>query len=203
MSTRIKSLVSAAAAVLMLGSAAMLATATGASAKTAPAKTIVPFAGEFHHIINAGHLPGDPAVPAGECLQPLTADFRAPIVQRPCDGSSLQQWALQFTPSGGTHYRFLNADGWCLSTDSLRNGDPVLADECTVGSNGTVSNAEWNASSTIVDNQAIFVSLQSRLGFVNRAECLDEPGALAGNSNMQMWACNGTSAQRWLVESNS
>jgi len=201
MSTRIKSLVSAAAAVLMLGSAAMLATATGASAKTAPVKTIVPFAGSFHPIINAGHLPRDPAFPAGECLQPLTTDVLAPIVQRPCDGSSAQLWTVELTPSGGSHYRFLNSDGWCMSVDAIGNGVPVIQDECAVSGGTTVSNAEWNSTATIVANQAIVVSLHSRLRFVNSAHCLDEPGALAGNSNMQLFACNSTNAQRWLVNS--
>jgi len=200
--SKIRALVGVTAAVLMAGSAALLATATGASAQTPPVKAIVPFAGSLHPIMNAGHLPGDPAAPAGECLQPLTTDFRAPIVQRPCNGSSAQLWAVELTPSGGTHYRFLNTDGWCMSVDSVGNGVPVLQDECAVSGGTTVSNAEWNSTATIVANQSIVVSLHTRIGFVNSAHCLDEPGALAGNSNMQLFACNSTNAQRWLVNSN-
>jgi hypothetical protein len=186
-STKVKSLVGAAAAVLMLGSAALLATATGASAKTGPVKTIIPFAGEFHPISNAGH--------SGECLQPLTPDFRAPIVQRPCDGSAAQEWATLSTPSGGTHYRFLNTSGWCMSVDRIGNGAPVLQDECEVSGGTTVSNAEWNSSATLPN----VVTLQSRFGFVNRTLCLDEPGASGGNVNMQLFNCNGTLAQIWVV----
>jgi hypothetical protein len=185
MSAMVKTIVRATAAALMLGSAAMVATATGARAD-----------GAFHQTTNTGNT--------GWCLQPLATGSQSPVVQRPCDNTnSLQLWTVLSTPSGGTHYRFQNADGWCISTDSLRNGDPVHTDECAVSGGTTVSNAEWNASSSIVSGQAIVVALQSRLGFVNRAECLDEPGALPGNSNMQMWVCNGTNAQRWLVNSNN
>jgi len=192
MPTMIRTLGRAVAAALMLGSVAVLAMATGASAQPVPVKTaIVPFAGQFHPINNAGN--------PSECLQPLTSDFRAPIVQRPCDGSMAQGWAVDPAPSGGTHYRFLNPDGWCISTDSLTNGSPILQDECAVPGRTTVSNAEWNASATLLANRVTEVTLHSRLGFVNSAHCLDEPGGLAGNSNMQIFACNGTNAQNWLI----
>ena len=148
------------------------------------------------------------AASEGKAARTLASDFHsaAPASRSWSLNASVDTKKLSrvlSTPSGGTHYRFQNADGWCISTDSLRNGDPVHTDECAVSGGTTVSNAEWNASSSIVSGQAIVVALQSRLGFVNRAECLDEPGALPGNSNMQMWVCNGTNAQRWLINSNN
>jgi len=185
----VRSLVRAAAAMLMLGSVALLATATAASANTGSMK-IVPRAGLFHTITNAGH--------SDWCLQPLTTAFRAPIVQRPCDGSAAQEWETLSTPSGGTHYRFLNTSGWCMSVDKLGNGTPILQDECQVSGGTTVSNAEWNASANLPNA----VTLQSRFGFVNRTQCLDEPGAAAGNSNMQLFTCNGTLAQIWVIGFN-
>jgi len=183
-----KSLGRTVAAALMFGSVALLATATVASAQTTPVPMkIVPFAGEFHPIHPAGH--------SELCLQPVTPDFRAVIEQTTCNGSTAQEWETLSTPSGGTHYRFLNTSGWCMSVDAIKNGTPVLQDECEVSGGTTVSNAEWNASASLPNS----VTLQSRFGFINRTVCLDEPGALGGTRNLQVFTCNGTIAQIWVI----
>ena len=36
-------------------------------------------------------------------------------------------------------------------------------------------------------------------GFINRTVCLDEPGALGGTRNLQVFTCNGTIAQIWVI----
>jgi hypothetical protein len=183
-----RSLGRAVAAALMLGSITLLATATVASAQTTPVPMkIMPRAGEFHPIHPAGH--------SDLCLQPVTPAFRALIEQTTCNGSTAQEWETLSTPSGGTHYRLLNTSGWCMSVDAIKNGTPVLQDECEVAGGTTVSNAEWNASGSLPNS----VTLQSRFGFVNRTVCLDEPGALGGTQNIQVFTCNGTLAQIWVI----
>lgn len=182
----IRSFSRALTAVLMLGSIAVLAMATGASAQTAPVK-IVPRAGEFHPIHPAGH--------SDLCLQPVTPAFRALIEQTTCNGSTAQEWETLSTPSGGVHYRLLNTSGWCMSVDGVKSGTPVLQDECEVPGGTTVSNAEWNASTSLPNS----VTLQSRFGFVNRSVCLDEPGASGGQQNLQLFTCNNTIAQIWVI----
>jgi hypothetical protein len=184
-STIVKSVARVVAAVIMVVSAGLLVTAGTANAQTPSPKSITPFAGAFHTITNAGH--------SGMCLQPVTPDFRSLIVQRPCDGSQAQLWASLFT--GTNHYRFLNTSGWCMSVDSPASGSAVLQDECEAPGQTTVSNAEWNSGASLPN----VVTLRTRFRFVDNNTCLDEPGASGGNVNMQLFTCNGTLAQRWVV----
>jgi hypothetical protein len=182
---------SAVAAALLLGSAGLLAMATGATAQTPsppPAKTVVPLAGEFHPIKLVNH--------SEACLQPVTSGFRSIVMDVTCDsGNSLQQWATLSTPSGGTHYRFLNTDGWCMSVDEVRDGATVVMDECEVAGGTTVSNAEWNASAKLPD----VVTPQTRVGFRNNNFCLN---GTTFALPLQIFTCNGSLAERWVVGFN-
>jgi hypothetical protein len=182
-----RSLGRAAAAALMLGSAALLATPATASAQAAPVPmNVTPLAGLFH-VITIAALPG-------LCLQPLTPTYRSTVAVKPCDGSAAQEWAILSTSSGGTHYRFLNNSGFCLSVDDgSTSGADAWLDECTVNSDPnstTVSNAEWNASAP----QPGAVTLQTRYGFVNHNLCLTDGVAI-----VLVTTCNGIPAQNWVI----
>jgi hypothetical protein len=188
MTAMLRSLARAAAAALMIGGAALLATPATASARAMPAPmNVTPFAGLFH-VIN-------PVAHSNMCLQPFTPTYRSVIVERPCDGSAAQEWAILSTPSGGTHYRFLNNSGFCLWVDDGTVTAGILReDECQTSAPGstTVSNAEWNSSAL----QPNAVTLQSRLGFVNRNLCLTDEGP---GFDTEVSACDGTVSQIWLI----
>ena len=154
-----------------------------AQAAPAPAGHVTPFAGVFNPIRNVGN---------NKCLQPVVPVEQSGVVQEPCDGSTLQGW--QFVSLGSNHYRFVNqASGACLSTFSPppNNGDPIGLQMCR-----NVSNLEFNAGTSLPN----VVVLESREGFVNTGFCLDVPGASSQDGlQMQIFQCNGTLAQRWVV----
>ncbi|GLZ42793.1 RICIN domain-containing protein [Actinokineospora sp. NBRC 105648] len=161
------------AAVFMLVGVGLTASATGASAAA------------FHPIKNSG---------SGLCLQPQggsTAELVA-IVQMPCQrGNPAQGWLEQRV--GSHHYMFLNqASGFCFDVfGPAANGTRVLQGQCK-----RISNEEFN---TNVDLPAITV-LESRVGFRDTGFCVDVPG---GQSTpglaVQVFRCNGTPAQSWVV----
>jgi hypothetical protein len=180
------------AATIVLAGLALAATATEANAQPAPASasstSVTPFAGVFHPIKNVGN---------GKCLQPAggsTAEFAA-IVQVPCTNSIAQGW--QYTPaSGSNHYRFVNQlSGYCFDAfDGTFNGARLLQGTCV-----PISNEEWNTGAPLPN----VVSLMSRVGFRDTGYCIDVPGAQATDGlAMQMYRCNGTLAQRWVVGFN-
>jgi hypothetical protein len=126
------------------------------------------------------------------CLQPVSPVVSSPVVQQHCDGSLAQGW--QFIQTGTNHYRFLNQlSGLCLFAfiDPAANGNPMGLNTCR-----TVSNEEFNAGRSLPD----IVSLESRTGFRDTGFCLDVPGGASTDGlQMQLWQCNGTAAQRWVV----
>jgi hypothetical protein len=168
------------AAVVLLAGLGLAATATATDARSASVRS----AGVFNPIRNVGN---------GKCLQPeggSTALFAA-IVQEPCDGSSAQSWeSLQV---GTNHYQFVNqASGNCLDAfDGVFNGARLLQNECK-----RISNDEFNTSAALPN----VVILESRVGFRDTGFCVDVPGASAADGlAMQLYRCNGTLAQRWVV----
>jgi Ricin-type beta-trefoil lectin domain-like len=175
-----------AAAAILLAGAGLAATTTGAKAQSASATSITPFAGVFNPIKNVGN---------GMCLQPAngsTADAAA-IVQEPCvrGGSPAQSW--EDRQVGTNHYRFINqASGLCFDAfDGALNGGRLLQGECK-----SISNEEFNTGKELPD----VVSLESRVGFRNTGFCIDVPGAQAtAGLAVQIFRCNGTLAQRWVV----
>lgn len=176
-----------AAAVLLLAGLGAATGITAASAQSAPVRSVTPFAGEFHPLRNVGN---------NKCLQPQSLNFGAPIVQMTCNGSLAQGWAS--LNMGSNHYRFLNnLSGLCMFVgDTPTNGAPVWLDECAVAGGTTVSNAEWNSGTPLPN----VVSLRTRVHFRDNNFCLDVPGGSAAEGlPVQLWNCNSTLAQRWVV----
>lgn len=172
------------AATLLMAGIGLAGTATGASAQPAPNTSVAPRVGVFNPIKNVGD---------SECLQPIggsTALFAA-IVQEPCNGSAAQGW--QFLKVATNHYHFLNQNsGLCFDAfDGVFNGARLLQNTCA-----NISNDEWNTGATLPD----VVKLESRVGFRDTGFCIDVPGGAATNgAAMQIFGCNGTLAQRWVV----
>ena len=126
----------------------------------------------------------------GKCLQPVDVALGAAIVQEPCDGGFAQDWA--FISTGGTTDRILNhATGYCLDArGGATNGTPIVQWTC-----GSLSNETWDTGRPLPD----IVALTSRVSG-SSSHCLDVPGAQAVDGlAMQLYGCNGTSAQTWLV----
>lgn len=142
-------------------------------------------ASAFHPIKNTGN---------SLCLQPQggsTAEF-APIVQMPCNrANTAQGWLEQRV--GSHHYTFVNqASGFCLDAfDGARNGARLLQSTCK-----RISNQEFNTNVDLPD----VTILESRVGFRDTRFCVDVPGGQATvGLAMQLYRCNGTPAQRWII----
>jgi hypothetical protein len=78
------------------------------------------------------------------------------------------------------------------------NGGPVQLDNCTLsdGSGRSVSNAQWNFGTLTPSVN----TLRTRVRGIDNNFCLDVPGAsTAEGQTMQLFACNGSFAQRWIV----
>jgi len=172
------------AAVVLLAGVGLTATASAASAQPASAGSVTTFAGVFNPIKNVGN---------GKCLQPAggsTALFEA-IVQMPCNGSSAQGW--QYARVGTNTYNFINqVSGLCMwAWDGAFDGGRVLQSLCNRS-----SNAQFKTNAALPN----VVVLQSRVGFRDTGFCVDVPSASSADGlGMQMYRCNGTLAQRWVV----
>lgn len=128
----------------------------------------------------------------GKCLAPQGESFAdgVPIVQVSCNGSAFQRW--DFVDHDDHIFQIRNAvtlkcmDAFGRNT----NGVPVVQWPCA-GS----SNQRYQASRDLPD----FVSLRSRVAGT-RTHCLDVPGGLpTENAAIQLWVCNGTTAQAFGV----
>lgn len=176
--------VSMLSAVVMSAAVSILGYGGGAAqAAPAPVEQSTPRAGVFNPIRNVGN---------NKCLQPVAPVVSSAVVQQTCDGSVAQGW--QFVQVGTNHFRFLNQlSGLCLFAFSAPagNGDPMGLNTCR-----DVSNEEFNAGTSLPN----VVSLESRSGFRDTGFCLDVPGGAATDGlQMQLFRCNGTLAQRWVV----
>jgi hypothetical protein len=183
-----------AATVLMTG-LGLAATATAASAATAapavqsataakvqPAGAVRPLAGAFNPIRNVGD---------GKCLQPTSTADVAPVVQITCNGSLIQNWA--FLQVATNHYRFLNQlSGLCFDAfDGAFNGARLLQGECKA-----ISNEEFNTGASLPN----VTKIETRVHFNDNGFCVDVPGASpAEGLPVQIFQCNGTLAQRWVI----
>jgi hypothetical protein len=134
------------------------------------------------------------------CVQPLggsTGDV--PIELTPCISTAgAQNWL--FVQKSSSEWQIVNQQsGKCRYVDTgspTFNGAPVIHSGCNIfGTNVPVSNAAWRPS--ILTSLS---TLMSRIGHRNSGFCLDVPGgnAFAG-ARPQMWQCNGTPAQAWIV----
>lgn len=128
------------------------------------------------------------------CLQPAdpTAGPGTAIVQEPCDKhAQAQAWAP--VNVGGSSYEFLNqASGECMDArGGAARGTPIQQWTCN-----TISNEHWSWPHEI---PAAFWPLGSQVAGSSNF-CLDVPQAsqVAG-VGVQLYTCNGTSAQAWGI----
>jgi hypothetical protein len=174
--------------VPLLASSGLLVVAESAGAQPDSGPAAGALIGEYHRIQNAG---------SGLCLQP-EASPGIRILQMTCTGKANQGWLM--LNDSNSRYRFLSGTGrGCVSVnDTPINTGAVQLDNCTNsdGSGRAVSNAQWKATGSVPGN----VVLRTRVGNVDNNYCLDVPGGswLPGLA-MQLYACNDTFAQRWVV----
>jgi ricin-type beta-trefoil lectin protein len=169
--------------MLSAAAVAIAVSTAGGGAAQAQGGTALALDGNPHPIVNPGnHL----------CLQPEGGSLDvASIVQMPCDGSAAQGW---FPLSlGSNRYQFANqASHLCFDAfDGAFNGARLLQNQCA-----PISNDEWRSNRTLPD----LAILMSRVGFRDTNFCIDVPNndptpGLA----MQLWQCNTTDAQKWVV----
>jgi len=159
-------------------------TAAPAAAANAQPTSIAPLAGAFHPIKNAG---------TGMCLEPEGPAEFTRIRQMPCDRANpAQGWLEQRV--GTHHYMFLNQHtGLCFDAfDGAVNGGRLLQSGCFRG----LSTEEFN---TDVDLPNITI-IESRVHGRDTGFCVDVPGGQATPGLlMQIFRCNGTPAQRWVI----
>jgi hypothetical protein len=173
---------------LLLG----LATAvTGVLVAASPAAAV---AGGIHiESVNTNETGG------AKCLQPVGAslDAGAAIIQTYCDFSSgnlAQQWASDDLGGGVVHYRNLHSNLCLDARGGATNGTPVQQWACN-----TISNERWQPVIPDIDPDTFDGPVISRVSGTSSL-CLDVPGASpADRLAMQIWQCNGTTAQDWSV----
>lgn len=157
--------------------------AAGHATAAGTTKGVTPFVGLFNPIKNVGD---------NKCLQPASPVVGSGVVQEPCDNSTAQGW--QFNRVAKNHYQLENQlSGLCLWAfgDPAANGNPMGLNTC-----GTASNEEFNTNTSLPN----VVILESRTGFHDTGFCVDVPGSQPTDGlGMQLFECNGTLAQRWVV----
>jgi hypothetical protein len=129
----------------------------------------------------------------GECLEPDGGSFSqgVSIVQEPCTNGAIQDW--DFISLGGTSYRIRNvASGLCLDAfGGATNGTPIVAWPCA-----NISNQKWDAGRTLPG----IVPLVSQVAG-SHSLCLDVPGGQnTVGLAMQLFSCNLTATQDWIIE---
>jgi hypothetical protein len=130
------------------------------------------------------------------CLQPVNAsqDVGAAVVQWPCTGRLEQRWV--FHRLSGTRYQIENElSRRCLdAAGGAANGTPVVQWPCN-----SISNEIWDIGVTLVGFPAE-VTVKSRVSGTT-SHCLDVPGGqlFTLGLGMQIWGCNGTEAQHWIL----
>lgn len=152
-------------------------------AGVAQAAPISPLAGVFNPIRNVGN---------GLCLQPDVPVDGGRVVQETCvAGSIAQGW--QFQQVATNRYTFVNQlSGLCLSVFiGPANGSPMGLQRCR-----NASGQQFNSRASLPN----VVTLESRFGFRDTGFCLDVPeSSTTPGVQMQIFECNGTLAQRWVV----
>jgi Ricin-type beta-trefoil lectin domain-like len=122
---------------------------------------------------------------SGQCLQPAggSSALGAAIVQEPCNGSALQQWAV--VPPLGTKVHLVNrSNGLCLDArGGAANGTPIEQWVCD-----WISNENWN---TGIGADLLVSRVSNTTGY-----CVTTPGPYRG-APMELQGCDGSSAQQW------
>jgi hypothetical protein len=130
------------------------------------------------------------------CLQPVNAtqDAGAAVVQAPCNSRTEQRWV--FHQLSGTRYQIENEHSLrCLDAlGRATNGTPVVQWPCA-----SISNQTWDTGVTLTGRPTV-VTVKSRVSGTT-SHCLDVPGGQVSTPGlpMQIWGCNGTIAQNWLL----
>lgn len=170
------------AAAILLAGAVLAATATPANAQPAPPASL---RAVFHPIKNVG---------TSKCLQPEGGSTgEATIVQMTCNGSLTQQWQFFLIPGNTGAYHLINQlSGLCMYMNGpVAPGSPIAQVECT-----DVSNEDWISSAPPPE----VVTLKSRAGHRPTNLCIDVPGGQSTEGlPVQIFGCNGSLAQRWIV----
>jgi hypothetical protein len=175
-------------AVLLVG-LTLVAGGTAASAQPAGSGTVTPKLGSgFTAIRNVGNF---------MCLEPegqSTVEF-ASIVQEPCVTTGLESVAQGWESirTGTNHYRFRNQlSGFCFDAfDGAFNGARLLQGTCV-----PISNEEYNTGRSL----PAATKIESRVRFTDTGFCVDVPGARSTPGlAMQIFRCNGTLAQVWVI----
>jgi hypothetical protein len=128
------------------------------------------------------------------CLQPVngSAALGAAIVQTPCNFGGIQEW-LYITVGGGSFHYQNAVTGLCLDArGGATNGTPVQQWTCD-----QISNENWEPEVSTVGGGAPLISRVSG----SNSYCLDIPGGQQTTGlAMQIYSCNGTVSQTWLLE---
>ena len=134
----------------------------------------------------------------GFCLQPVngTQDAGAAVVQEPCGRSFTQRWVFHRLSVGHPLYRIENLlSHQCLDAlGGATNGTRVVQWPCA-----SISNQTWDTGVTLTGFSTA-VTVKSRVSGTT-SHCLDVPGGelFTPGLPMQIWGCNGTLAQEWLL----
>jgi hypothetical protein len=131
---------------------------------------------------------------SNQCLQPINGSTSqgATIVQEPCNGSPAQNWTQ--VSVGNNIFHFVNVlSGLCLDArGSARNRTQVQQWTCN-----SISNENWQPSDD--DSNDDIPPMFSRVSGTS-SYCLDIPGGQnTVGLAMQIYSCNGTAAQGWLI----
>ncbi len=127
-----------------------------------------------------------------DCLQPINKSTLqgSAIVQVECGaGAPGQVWIISGAGNGSSH--LMNAlTGLCLDArGSATNRTPVQQWTCN-----NITNENWE-----VVGPAYIVNLKSRVSGTSNY-CLDVPGGqTTAGLAMQIYSCNGTASQLWLI----
>ncbi len=136
------------------------------------------------------------------CLQPSNGSVApgAAIVQEPCNPSvnaTAQQWIL-IVVGGGNHYKNV-LSGLCLDArGKAQDGTPVQQWTCD-----KITNEIWEPLAYPPGPNAPKgpgIQVISRVSG-SSGYCLDIPGGqVKARLAMQIWSCNGTASQNWMIE---
>jgi hypothetical protein len=136
------------------------------------------------------------------CLQPINGSMAtgAVIVEEPCNpnaNATAQQWLL-IAVGGGYHYKNV-LSGLCLDArGKAQKKTPVQQWTCD-----KITNEVWEPMPYPPGPNAPKgpgVQLISRVSG-SSGYCLDIPGGQAKSGlAMQIWSCNGTLSQGWMIE---
>lgn len=127
-------------------------------------------------------LEGDPA-----------PDFAYRVTTQPCNSANnfAQQWELQGQGGGVIKIANRAISGWCIEANRIGDGSPIPLWPCS----STESNLRWVFNTGGFG----FGRLESRISG-STGHCLDVPmGQYLPGLWMQLYGCNGTSSQTFLI----